>query len=50
MNEFEKEKLKLEEVLEKYKEVIEDLELRIEFLPGKYRDNPYLLENFLKMY
>lgn len=48
--EFEKEKLKLEDVLGKYKEVIEDLELRIEFLPGKYRDNPYLLENFLKMY
>lgn len=50
MNELEKEKLKLEDVLEKYKEVIEDLELRIEFLPGKYRDNPYLLEDFLKMY
>ena len=50
MTEFEKEELKLEDVLKKYEEVIEDLELRIEFLPGKYRDNPILLNNFLKMY
>ncbi len=50
MTEFEKEELKLEDVLKKYEDVIEDLELRIEFLPGKYRDNPYLLANFLSSY
>lgn len=50
MLEQKKEELKLKNVLEKYQEVIEDLELRIEFLPSKYRDNPLLLASFLEMY
>ena len=50
MKELEKEKLKLEKIIEKYKDVINDLEFQIEFLPNKYKDNPNLLNTFLKLY
>ena len=44
------EEQKLKEVLEKYKEVLEDLGLVIKTLPNKYANNPELLETLLKQY
>lgn len=50
MKELERETIKLKETIKKYKEVIEDLGVKIEYLPDIYRNGPILLEDLLKQY
>lgn len=50
MNEYEKEKLKLKDVIERFGEVIEKYKIELEKIPFRYREDPYLLEQFLSMY
>ena len=44
------EKRKLDEILEQYKEVLEDLKLVIRSLPSKYQHNPEVLDALLRQY
>lgn len=44
------EERKLEEILEQYKEVLEDLKLVIRSLPSKYQHNPEVLDALLRQY
>ena len=44
------EKSKLNEILEKYKELIEYYGLKIKAIPRIYANNPRMLENFLELY
>ena len=44
------EEKKLEEILEQYKEVLEDLKLVIRSLPSKYQHNPEVLDALLRQY
>ena len=44
------EKRKLEEILEQYKEVLENLKLVIRSLPSKYQHNPEVLDALLRQY
>ena len=48
--EFEAEKEKLKEVLEKYKDVIKYYDLRLEAIPKLYKQDTVMLENMLNMY
>lgn len=50
MNEKKLEEKKLKEVISRYMEVLEDLELIIKTLPMKYQNNPELLDALLKQY
>ncbi|MBQ7140221.1 MAG: AAA family ATPase [Bacilli bacterium] len=50
MEEIQIEREKLKTVLEQFKEVIEDYDLKIGALPRMYGQNPDLLANFLSMY
>ena len=44
------EKSKLNEILEKYKELIEYYGLKVKAIPRIYANNPRMLENFLELY
>ena len=48
--EFDKEKKKLEEILEKYKEVMKYYNLRMEAIPKLYKQDTVMLENMINMY
>ena len=50
MTEFDYEKEKLKEILEKYILELEELGIRVKRLPEMYRDNPTLLANLLSIY
>ncbi|MGM9879608.1 MAG: UvrD-helicase domain-containing protein [Bacilli bacterium] len=50
MNEFEKEKKKLKDVVSRFNTLIDEYEIKIEQLPSRFSDNPYLLEQFFSMY
>ena len=47
---FEEEKKKLKEILEKYKEVMEYYDLRLETIPKLYKKDTVMLRNMLNMY
>ena len=49
-SEFELEKEKLKEVVEKFKETIKYYELRAQAVPKLYKDNELMIENFINMY
>ena len=49
-SEFELEKGKLKEVVEKFKETIKYYELRAQAVPKLYKDNELMIENFINMY
>lgn len=50
ISEFELEKEKLKEVVEKFKETIKYYELRAQAVPKLYKDNELMIENFINMY
>ena len=50
MTDFEYEKEKLKEILEKYILELEELGITVKRLPEMYRDNPILLTNLLSTY
>ena len=50
MNELKKEKQYLKDVIIRFKELIDEYKIRIDELPSRYREDPYLLEHFLTMY
>lgn len=47
---FEEEKKYLKETLEKFQDIIEDTELRIDALPRMYRDNPLMLSDLMRQF
>lgn len=47
---WEKEKANLQDVIQKYKEIMEYYDLKLEALPKIYKNNPYMLSNFMEMY
>ena len=49
-DEFQKEKHNLEEILKKYKDIMEYYDLRLDAIPRIYKDNPIMMENSFKMY
>ncbi len=50
MNELEKEKQYLKDVITRFSHLIEEYEIQIDKLPSQYKEDPYLLEHFLIMY
>ncbi len=50
MSEFEKEKEYLKNVITRFKKLIDEYGIKLDKLPSRYSDNPYLLEQFLIMY
>ena len=47
---LQEEKNKLEYIIEKYRDVMEYYDLRLEAIPKLYRNNPTMLENLLNSY
>lgn len=50
MNEFQKEKENLKNIIEKYKEAMQDYELRLKAIPRIYINNPIMMQNFTEIY
>lgn len=50
MNEFQKEKENLKIIIEKYKEAMQDYELRLKAIPRIYINNPIMMQNFTEIY
>lgn len=50
MDEFQKEKENLKIIIEKYKEAMQDYELRLKAIPRIYINNPIMMQNFTEIY
>ena len=49
-NEFKKEKENLQSIIEKYREIMQYYNLRLEAIPRIYMNNPTMIKNSIEMY